>query len=109
MMRFYRYQLVMVVMDLRRCSHAVCLRKNNICLNPTFAPQSSNVVLLITGSIFKLMRAVQSSGGWSDNASAKPNFERRNTMKSGTRDEAESKRHEVKGKIKCQPMKTGHR
>jgi len=30
----------------------------------------------------------------------KTNFERRNTMKSGTRDETEGKFHQVKGKIK---------
>jgi len=29
-----------------------------------------------------------------------PNYERRNTMKSGTRDEAEGKWHQVKGKVK---------
>jgi uncharacterized protein YjbJ (UPF0337 family) len=32
--------------------------------------------------------------------SLKPNFEERNTMKSGTRDETEGKFHQVKGKIK---------
>jgi uncharacterized protein YjbJ (UPF0337 family) len=33
-------------------------------------------------------------------ASVKPKSDRSNTMKSGTRDEAEGKWHEVKGKIK---------
>jgi uncharacterized protein YjbJ (UPF0337 family) len=33
-------------------------------------------------------------------ASVKPNSDRRNTMKSGTRDEAEGKWHQVKGKVK---------
>ncbi len=32
--------------------------------------------------------------------SLKPNYERRKTMKSGTRDEAEGKWHQVKGKVK---------
>jgi hypothetical protein len=35
-----------------------------------------------------------------DVPSVKPNYERRNTMKSGTRDEAEGKWHQIKGKVK---------
>jgi hypothetical protein len=35
-----------------------------------------------------------------DAPSVKPNSDRSNTMKSGTRDEAKGKWHEVKGKIK---------
>jgi uncharacterized protein YjbJ (UPF0337 family) len=35
-----------------------------------------------------------------DVPSVKPNSDRRNTMKSGMRDEAEGKWHKVKGKIK---------
>jgi uncharacterized protein YjbJ (UPF0337 family) len=35
-----------------------------------------------------------------DVPSVKPNYDRSNTMKSGTRDEAEGKWHQVKGKVK---------
>jgi hypothetical protein len=35
-----------------------------------------------------------------DDPSVKPNYERRKTIKSGTKDEAEGKWHKMKGKVK---------